>query len=46
VNPIHPQNVTISTPPTSRQSANNPVSDIDSVCSPTSSDSSTYSNLY
>jgi len=46
VDPIHPQNVTISTPSTSRQSANNPISDIDSVCSPTSSDSSTHSNLY
>jgi len=46
VNPIHPQNVTISIPSTSRQSANNSISDIDSVCSPTSSDSSTYSNQY
>ena len=45
VDPIHPQNVTISTPSTSRQSANNPISDIESVCSPTSSDSSTHSNL-
>jgi hypothetical protein len=45
LDPIHPQNFTISTPSTSRQSANNPISDIDSACSPTSSDSSTHSNL-